>query len=516
MNFQIELLKSGITGKDTIIVGVFEDLELMKKSSIPLGFQKQLEMLKASGLKEFRGKGGETVILYSTEPDTLDLPKRLVLVGLGKKEVYSSERLRNAFGGAGSLCRDKNFRSVGLIIPDKKASRSPAKEDLYQRHVAMIEGLLLGAYRFDKYKSKKEKVEFRFEDIVVFMESGSMNNTVRKAIEFSRVTAEVTGIARDLMNTPANDLTPAALADQSIKMAKKYGFRIRVISGKDLVKNKMSGVIAVGKGSENPPQFIILEYIPRTGKLSRNSRPVVFVGKAVCFDSGGISLKPGANMDKMKNDMGGGAAVIGTIAGLAALKVPIRAVGLVPAVENLPSGSASRPGDIIKYANGKTVEILNTDAEGRLIMADALTYAERYNPVAVVDIATLTGSCVVALGKFAAGLMGNNEKLMETIEKVSITTGEKVWRFPLWQEYREQMKSDIADIKNVATREGGAINAAAFLLEFAEGYNWAHLDIAGTAWVEKSGTYTPLGATGFGTRLLIGLAKTISDQKLSF
>jgi leucyl aminopeptidase len=257
--------------------------------------------------------------------------------------------------------------------------------------------------------------------------------------------------------------------------------------------------------------------MPKVRKKSASgSQPIVFVGKAVTFDSGGISLKASAKMDLMKHDMSGGAAVIACMAGLAALKLPVHAVGVIPAVENLPSGRATKPGDIIKSPGGKTIEILNTDAEGRLIMADALVYAGQYKPLAVLDVATLTGACVVALGNNAAGLMGNSEKLLQTIEKVSETTGERVWRLPLWAPYRKEMKSDTADIKNVSGREGGAITAGAFLLEFAEDYNWAHIDIAGMAWTEKPKTYLPKGATGFCSRLLLGFAKSVSEKKLKF
>jgi leucyl aminopeptidase len=303
------------------------------------------------------------------------------------------------------------------------------------------------------------------------------------------------------------------LANQSRKIAKKYGLNIKVMSDKMLEQEQLNGILAVGKGSINTPYLIILEYKPRAVK-KRGSNPMVFVGKAVTFDSGGISLKPGAKMDLMKHDMSGGAAVIACMAGLAELKLPVHAVGLIPAVENLPSGSATKPGDVILSPSGKSIEVLNTDAEGRLIMADALAYAERYKPHFVVDVATLTGACVVALGSHAAGLMGNDDKLLDAITKVSEETGEKVWKLPLWEPYRKEMKGDTADIKNVSGREGGAITAAAFLLEFAEKYKWAHLDIAGMAWTEKPKSYMPKGATGFGSRLLLNLARGVGEKKI--
>jgi leucyl aminopeptidase len=379
----------------------------------------------------------------------------------------------------------------------------------------MLEGLLLGAYRFNRYKSGEDINDFSFEKIVIYSRSAGDSYAVRKGADYARVSADITTIARDLSNTPSNDLTPVVLTNQCRKIAKKYGLTIRVLSENALEQEQLRGILAVGKGSINPPYMIVLEHRPgKKTKSKKGTKPLVFVGKAVTFDSGGISLKPGEKMALMKHDMSGGAAVIACMAGLAALKVPVHAYGLIPAVENLPSGTASKPGDVIRTPSGKSIEILNTDAEGRLIMADALSYAERYNPSLVVDMATLTGACVVALGTHAAGLMGNDDKLMDAIEKVSGTTGEKVWKLPLWKPYRNEMKGDTGDIKNVSGREGGAITAAAFLLEFAEKYRWAHVDIAGMAWTEKPKAYMPKGATGFGSRLLLNLAMDVANKKL--
>ncbi|MCH6567862.1 MAG: leucyl aminopeptidase, partial [Nitrospinae bacterium] len=251
------------------------------------------------------------------------------------------------------------------------------------------------------------------------------------------------------------------------------------------------------------PRFIILEY--KGGRASE--APVVLVGKAVTFDSGGISIKPSQAMEEMKRDMAGGAAVMGALKAVSALKLPINVVGLIPATENLPSGTALKPGDIITTSSGKTIEILNTDAEGRLILADALTYAKRYKPAACVDLATLTGACEVALGKHCAGLMGTDEALIDEVRDAGEACGERAWPLPLWPEYHEQIKSDVADVKNIGGRGGGAITAAALLAKFAEGYPWAHLDIAGTAWVTTELPYTPKGATGYGVRLLVEFLK---------
>jgi leucyl aminopeptidase len=501
----------------TLIAGIFKDFEKFQAGDIPQGFEAQLEILRDQDKSDFEGNQNESFVMFSSIGIKSRHPKRLVLAGLGKPDEYSYETIRNSFGSIGNLCCEKEYTSIGLSLPVFKGSKLSRKDGISNSYTAVIEGLLLGAYRFNKFKSKNDKKDFNFENITVYARNKSDLAQIRKGLNYAMASSEVTSLARDLSNTPANFLTPSDLVSESRKVAREYNLKIQVISGKQLVQKKLNGILAVGKGSTNPPHLIILEYMhPSLKSRKGGTEPIVFIGKAVTFDSGGISLKPGANMHLMKHDMSGGAAVIGSMAGMAKLKLPVHAVGLVPAVENLPSGSATKPGDIIHYRNGKTIEVLNTDAEGRLILADALAYAEQYNPGVVVDVATLTGACVVALGSHAAGLMGNNEKLLKTIENVSELTGERVWKLPLWKNYQKELKADTADIKNIATREGGAITAAAFLLEFAENYNWAHIDIAGTAWTEKGGTYKPKGATGFGSRLLLNLAKQIHEQKLKF
>ncbi|UCH89207.1 MAG: leucyl aminopeptidase [Thermoplasmata archaeon] len=511
MKIAVNMLQPEKLKTKTIIMGVLNNFENLNKSEIPPGFEKQLEILLDSKNSDFKGKLNEIMVLYSSMGIKTKHPYRLILVGLGDPQDLFLESIREGCGTAGNLCNDKNIDSIGIIIPAGRITRLPRKEELFLVSSAVVEGLILGAYRFNKYKSGKDKSDFKFENIIVYARSGSDIPSMRKGINYADVSSEITAVARDLSNTPSNDLTPGELVKRARSIARKYGLKIKVITGDSLEQNQMSGIIAVGKGSSNPPSMIILEYVP---KRARNPKPVVFVGKAVTFDSGGISLKPGANMALMKHDMSGGAAVIASLAGLAKLGAPVHAVGLIPAVENLPSGTATRPGDVITSKTGKSIEILNTDAEGRLILADALAYANRYEPGIVVDVATLTGACVVALGTHTAGLMGNNEKLLDAIVKLSEQTGERVWKLPLWKPYRNEMTGDTADIKNVSGREGGAITAAAFLLEFAEKYKWAHIDIAGMAWTEKPAPYKPKGATGFSARLLMALGNNIGEQKL--
>jgi leucyl aminopeptidase len=312
--------------------------------------------------------------------------------------------------------------------------------------------------------------------------------------------AESANIARILANEPSNVMTPAALAKAALEATRGIGVRCTVRDEHWLRRKKMNAILAVAQGSENPPRLVMLEYNPAGAK----GAPIALVGKGVSFDSGGISIKPSNGMEKMKYDMSGGAAVIAAVQALAKLEIRQRVVGIVPFVENMPSGSAQRPGDVIKTYSGKYVEVLNTDAEGRLILADALAYAQEFKPQAIIDLATLTGACVVALGHEAIGMMGTDDALKARLKEAGEKTGERVWELPLWQEYFEAIKSDVADIKNVGARGAGTITAAMFLKEFVGNYPWVHLDIAGTAWVEKtSHPYLNPGPSGVGVRLLV-------------
>jgi leucyl aminopeptidase len=326
-------------------------------------------------------------------------------------------------------------------------------------------------------------------------------NLIGRALETGRILAESANFARSLVNHPANEMTPTILAEQARQMAKACQLKCEVLDRKAMEKLGMGLLLGVAQGSEQAPKFIVLEH--RSGKRKQDN--IVFVGKGITFDSGGISIKSADGMERMKYDMSGGAAVIGALRAAALLKVPLNVVGLIPATENLLSGKATKPGDVHRAMNGKTAEIINTDAEGRLILGDALAYAARYKPSACVDLATLTGACVVALGHEAIGMMGNSqgEALMQRLQKAGMRTGERVWQLPLWDEYLEHVKSDVADVKNVGLgRAAGAIAGAAFLVKFVDGYPWVHLDIAGTAWADRDQPYKLKGGTGVGVRLL--------------
>jgi leucyl aminopeptidase len=451
----------------------------------------------ASG--DFRAKRAETLTLY---PDAGARAKRIVLVGLGPEATADAEALRRAAGSVVGLASTRGADSVGFVVPAQRRLRPPAVAQ------ALAEGAVLADYRFDAYRAANGNGRKSVSRFVVLAEKAQDARASRPAAHVGVVLAESQNVARDLSNQPANALPPVALAQAAERVAKEVGLACRVLDVPELRKRKMGALLAVGQGSENPPRLVVLEHnAPARGAKARGGRrlpTVCLVGKGITFDSGGISIKPGAGMHEMKHDMSGGAAVIGAMRAAALLKLPLHLVGLVAAAENLPSGSAYRPGDVLTAANGVTIEVLNTDAEGRLVLADALHYARtEFSPGAIIDLATLTGACVVALGKWSSGVMTNRERLGERLRRAGEETAERVWPLPLWEEHREHIRGDVADIKNTGGRDGGTITAAAFLSHFVGDTPWAHLDIAGTAYTDRAGPYQPKGATGVGVRLLL-------------
>jgi leucyl aminopeptidase len=418
-------------------------------------------------------------------------PERVLLTGLGKKKGLTSEKVRQAFGTAAQALRIPGICTAGMLIP--------LGID-YVRDA--VEGFSLGGYSFDSYKTKQEET-VGIETLTVLRNDKMTSEAVEKEMVDAESIVGAVSFARDLVSQPGNVATPSYLAERAIGISGRYGLDYCIWDREEMEKHSMEAIMAVAKGSRQPPKFIALEY--KGGKEGES--PTVLVGKGVTFDAGGISLKPREGMEKMKTDMAGAAVVMGTLMAVAGLKLCVNVVGLVPAVENLPGGAAFKPGDVIKSMSGQTIEINNTDAEGRLILCDAIHYAQTYRPSAIIDIATLTGACVVALGGFATGLMGNDGQLKKTLEKAGDTTGERVWELPLWDEYGELMKSDIADMKNSGGPTAGTISAAWFLKNFVGHTKWVHLDIAGTAWEEKGRHYLPKGATGAGVRLLVEFLK---------
>jgi leucyl aminopeptidase len=435
---------------------------------------------------DFSGKEGETALLYAD----LAAP-RLLLVGLGERSSFTLDRLRRISAIAARKARSLGTREAALVL------REPGNAGLEASARAAAEGATLGLYRFTRYKTGGAGSDRELEGFDLVLEESADRGAASRGAEVGVRVAAAAVLARDLANEPSNTATPEHLANQAREIADRYAMGIEVLERAGIEDEGLAGLATVGRSAENGPRFIVLEH----GK-GGDDAPLVLVGKAVTFDSGGISIKPAAGMEDMKFDMSGGAAVLGTMEAVGALDLPLNVVALVPATENLPGGAAFKPGDVLRMHSGKTVEILTTDAEGRLILADALSYARRYEPAAVVDCATLTGACRVALGDHASGLMGNDEALIAEIQRAGEATGERAWPLPLFEEYTEQIRGDVADIKNSGGRNGGALTAGAFLKEFAD-FPWAHLDIAGTAYGKKGNAYTPKGATGVPARLLV-------------
>ena len=486
---------------EVLMLGLFEDT---KKIPVELTACNKATGELISHLlnnRDFRGKLNETILIPTYHKIS---PKRILLVGLGKSESFTLDKIRQAFGTASRVIQSKQLSSFS-IFPGKYNDVS--MEDTVR---SIVEGVILSLYNFTIYKNLKKEEKCDLQSFSLLIADKTILGKVKAIAKSAQTIAEAVCFTRDIVNMSGSDATPTFLANKAREIAKKTDIKCTILSKPDLKRIGMGGVLSVSRGSSEEPKFIILEH--KTSK--KGSDTVVIIGKGVTFDSGGICLKPGKDMDLMKGDMSGGAAILGTFMAISHLKPSVNIVGLIPCTENMPNDVALKPGDIIKCLSGKTVEVINTDAEGRLILADALSYAKKYKPDAVIDIATLTGSCVVALGTFASGMFGNNDVLKERIRKAGETCYERVWELPIWEEYHELIKSYIADIKNVGGRYAGSITAACFLQKFVEDFPWVHLDIAGTFFAEKDTPYIRRGATGVGVRLLIQLLqnwKTLSD-----
>ena len=490
-------VKFGVAEKestDVIIISLFEN-----GGKIP----SELSALnKASGgaissllqNKDFTGKLNETVLVPT---DKKIVPKRILLVGLGKTTEFSLDKVRQATGTATRVIQRKKYKNPSILLYKMETKGIPL-EDVTR---SVVEGILLSLYNFTMYKTLKKEEITAITNYSLVVQKKDVLENIKSIVKKTQIVAEAVCFTRDLVNMSGSDATPTFLANKAKEITKKSGVKCKVLSNPEMKKLGMGGMLNVSRGSSEPPKFIILEH--NTKKKTNDT--IVLIGKGVTFDSGGISLKPGANMDLMKADMSGAAAVLGAFKAFSALKPSEHLVGLIPCTENMPSGSALKPGDIIKCMSGKTVEILNTDAEGRLILADAISYAKKYKPDAVIDIATLTGACVAALGTFASGMLGNNEELKDQVKQAGEYCHERVWELPLWDEYRNLIKSTIADIKNTGGKYAGTITAACFLDEFVEEFPWVHLDIAGTFLAEKDTPYIRKGASGVGVRLLTHL-----------
>jgi leucyl aminopeptidase len=412
------------------------------------------------------------------------------------KRDFDLEKWRWASAKAGKYIRDSGIKQFAFSI------RKIGDFSEGQLAEAFVTGLLLGVYQFNDLKTlERDKIK-EIEEGILLGETSEETKRIGDGIRTGKILSESVCLARDLVNGPSNRITPTVLAETAEKISKEHGMELQVLELSQVEAMGMGAFVAVAKGSQEPGKFIILEY-----NKGKGFDTVALVGKGITFDSGGISLKPAEGMERMKDDMSGAAAVLGTMQAAARLQLPLHLVGIIPATENLPSGKAYKPGDVLKTLSGQTVEVISTDAEGRLILCDALAYSLRYQPKAILDLATLTGACVIALGDYVAGIMGNDDALMKRVEEASARTGEKVWRLPLWDEYLDYLKSDAADFRNVGTRAAGAIIGGIFLSKFVEKIPWVHLDIAGPASIEKERPYIPKGGTGVGVRLLIQLLR---------
>ena len=456
--------------------------------------------------KEITGKLGESAVIHTLGK----LPaKRVLVVGLGKREKFDPDAARSASASAARRLRQLGAKRAATIAHGAGIGDLDAGESAQ----ALAEGALLGLYEFKRYRNSRGGDDAdgdgkSLDELVILERDEHRVRALSDGAAKGSLLAECEALARNLVNEPANVVTPERMAQTAADVAREAGLEIEILGREDMAIREMGAMLAVAQGSANEPRLIAMDY---RGDPEHPENNVALVGKGVTFDSGGVSIKPSARMWEMKGDMSGGAAVIGAMKGVAALRPKINVFGVVPAVENMPSGTAQRPGDIIRAMNGKTIEVDNTDAEGRLILADAICYAkETRGARRVVDVATLTGAVVVALGHVASGVMGTSQALVDAVLAASKATGEKMWQLPLFEEYKRQNRSEYADVKNTGGRPAGSITAALFIGEFTDGVEWAHLDIAGTFLSERVAGPLVKGATGVPTRTLIRLAEDLA------
>lgn len=465
---------------DCVIVGVFEGQKLTDSAkSIDLLANKALSAVLKNG--DMEGKLNSTLVLHNIPEIT---PKRVLLVGLGKPAEFTEKQYRQAVRAA-IKALPKGVADASVYLPEIAINNASIASKVSH----LVEVTMDATYQVNAIKSKKPEPKV-LTKIAIHVEKAD-NQQAEVALKQGLAISAGVGLAKDLGNLPPNICTPTYLGEQAKKLAKQYGFKVEVLEKKEIEKLGMGSFLGVAQGSVEPPRFIVLQHL----KGKKTQKPTVLVGKGITFDTGGISLKPGSEMDEMKYDMCGAASVLGTFKAIGEMDLAINAVGLIATCENMPDAGAIKPGDILTSMSGQTIEVLNTDAEGRLILCDALTYAERFEPAAVVDIATLTGACVIALGHHASAVFSNNDALAHELLAAGETSHDRAWHMPMWDDYQNQLDSNFADMANIGGRAGGSITAACFLSRYAKKYDWAHLDIAGTAWKsgkEKGGTGRPV------------------------
>ena len=432
---------------------------------------------------DMQGKAGSTLLLHNVPRIASE---RVLLVGLGREQEFNEQKYLEAVRAAVRALNEIGVPEAVLGLAELPVK----KRDIAWKILQTVLVAMDSTYRFDRLKSKHDEEKKPLGKLALMVERSELIRG-EAALKQALAIAEGVKLTKDLGNLPPNICTPTYLAEQASQIAKKHNLKAEVLEQKDMEKLGMGSLLSVARGSRQPAKLIVLQY----SGAAKKQKPVVLVGKGVTFDTGGISIKPAAEMDEMKFDMCGAASVLGAIKAVAQMRLPLNVVGIIPTTENMPGGNASRPGDIVTSMSGQTIEILNTDAEGRLILCDALTYAERFHPAVVIDIATLTGACVIALGHVASGLYSNDDALARELLNAGEYAHDRAWQMPLWDDYQEQLKSNFADMANIGGRPAGSITAACFLARFTKKYSWAHLDIAGTAWKsgkEKGGTGRPV------------------------
>ena len=453
------------------------------------------------GTDEMRGKQGDMV--YVHRPGKLRA-ERLLLVGAGKREEFSLDTIRKVAGSAARFLRGKGARSMAVV--------RRSQLDIGASAQAAVEGVLLGLFEPDMYKTEN-KEERRIDELVLVAASPGSEDALARGVECGRIIGEAVNLARELSNEPSSTLTPSELAERAKETAGKFGLDIDVLDEARMKELGMGALLGVARGSDEPAKLIVLRYTPGEGGSTDDSEVIAIVGKGITFDSGGISIKPAEGMEKMKYDMSGAAATLAAMRAIAQLKPRANVIGLMPTTENMPSGRAYKPGDVLRAMSGKTIEVINTDAEGRLILADAISYARKLGATRIIDLATLTGAVSIALGTINVAILGNDQAFVDEVREAAREVGERFWQLPMDDDYREMIKSDIADIKNSAGRYAGTITAAYFLREFAEDTPWVHLDIAGTAWENERKPYMAKGPTGVAIRTLINYVCNHASSK---
>src|SRR6266550_351394 len=449
--------------------------------------------------EEFAAKQGETAYFHVSSKSLK--ARRVLLIGCGERSSYKAAQITQMSGTATRFLRGKSIKTIAI------APRAAGDAEKIAQTVAV--GAVMGLFELDKYRTKdKEKRELKSVTVVI---EGADKKAVQRGADRGRIIGESTNFTRDLANEPGGHMTPTILASRAKEVAKEFGLSIDILDQKQMEKLGMGSLLGVSRGSDEPPKLIVLKYEPSRFR-SRKGDLLALVGKGITFDSGGISLKPGENMELMKYDMTGAATVIGTMRAIAQLKPAISVLGIAPCSENLPSGKATKPGDVLRAMTGKTIEVINTDAEGRLVLADAIAYAKKLGATQIIDMATLTGAVSIALGDVNTAILGTDQILIDQVIEAGKEVGEKFWQLPLDSEYTNQIKSDIADIKNVGGKKAGTITAAAFLKEFADDTSWAHLDIAGTAWGDTAQPFRSKGPTGVAVRTLIEFIENSARQ----